>query len=160
MEDEIFESVVIVFIYNYETIEQIRTCFPSKSPFVIYSVDSIIFQDLVIMIYLWENSRNGFNLESLLTLDDDIIRFENGEVFCSKACKKFSFIIYLYMRMCASMRFSSLYYLRISHLKINRNIIFYNVIEPTRPNRTSILCRYQLKYIKEKFNSGFENQTF
>ena len=162
MEDEIFESVVIVFIYNYETIEQIRTCFPSNRPFVIFSIDSIRFQDVVIMILLLENSRddNGFNLESLVTLEDHIIWFENGEVFCSKACKKFSFIIYLYMRMCASMRFSSLYYLRISHLKINRNIIFYNVIEPTRPNKTSILCRYHLKYIKENSNCSFENQTF
>ena len=160
MEDEIFESVVIVFIYNYETIEQIRTCFPSNSPFVIYSIDNIRFQDHSIMLYLLESSRNGFNLESFVTLEDHIIWFENGEVFCSKACKKFSFIIYWYIHMCASMRFSSLYYLRINHLKINRNIIFYNVIEPTRPNKTLILCRYHLKYIKEKSNSGFKNQTF
>ena len=50
MEDEIFESVVIVFIYNYETIEQIRTCYPSNSSFVIYSIDSIRFQDVFIKI--------------------------------------------------------------------------------------------------------------
>ena len=58
MEDEIFESVVIVFIYNYETIEQIRTCFPSNGPFVIYSIDSIRFLDHSIMIYLLESSRS------------------------------------------------------------------------------------------------------
>ena len=60
----------------------------------------------------------------------------------------------------ASMRFAWLYYLRISHFKVNRNIIFYNVIEPTSPTKTFNVNRYHLKFINEKSSSSFGNQLF